>query len=879
VFVAEDTELGRHIALKEIQSQHADRTEYRQRFVLEAEITGGLEHPGIVPVYGLGTYADGRPFYAMRFIKGDNLRDALRRFHSNEPRKRRFEALAFRELLGRFVDVYQAVAYAHSRGVLHRDLKPGNIMLGKYGETLVVDWGLAKPVGRAESIADEDVTLRPRSGTESSHTVAGQAIGTPAYMAPEQAAGLLDKLGPASDIYSLGATLYEVLTGQASFTQADLAAVQRGDFVPPRRVVADVPRALEAICLKAMALKPDDRYASALDVAVDVEHWLADEPVSVHTEPAVARARRWARNHPGPVAGIAAAVLVGVVGLIASSVLLGEKNQQLRAANTKLDSANGELTQTNAQLVAARTDAEEKRDLALAARKRTREALDAMVSGATGDALTVQKELSPEQKTFLESVLGYYQEFAAEPGEDRESRERLAMAHYRLGTIRRRLGQAQDGAKVFRRCVELYEKLATDFPAVPEYRLKLARSRNKLGDLAHDLRRLADAETEFRQAIELLEMVAADFPSVPDYRSELSESHYLLGNCLSERRRVAEAAAEYRRAIELREKLAADFPAAPDYRSDLAASLSGLANLSFVEPDRGTEAEPEHRRAIELVEKLVADFPAKTSYRSALASIRYNLGVLLHLQPGRRAEAEPEYRRAVQLFEKLAADFPAVPSYRQYAARSRNNLGELLHDLGRADAEAEIRRAIELLEKLAADVPAVPDYRSDLAGSRNGLGNLLRDKGRLAEAEAEYRTALSLREKLAAEFPAIPCYRQQLLVSRLRLADLKARSGNHVQAIAEAEVVAGAKDVSAEILYEIAYVFSRSSVVAKDDAALADRYATRAVELLQQAFVKGYTDVAQMLQDADFAPLRSRPAYIDLLWDLADGPPLAKQST
>ena len=115
-------------------------------------MTGGLEHPGVVPVYGLGHYADGRPFYAMRFVQGDNLRDALRRLHAaKEPR---YDSLAFRQLLGRFVDVCQAVAYAHSRGVLHRDLKPGNIMLGKYGETLVVDWGLAKPTSRAECLSN-----------------------------------------------------------------------------------------------------------------------------------------------------------------------------------------------------------------------------------------------------------------------------------------------------------------------------------------------------------------------------------------------------------------------------------------------------------------------------------------------------------------------------------------------------------------------------------------------------------------------------------------------------------------------------------------------------------------------------------------------------
>ena len=156
VFVAEDQELHREVALKEIKKEYAREEVSRGRFVQEAEITGGLEHPGIVPVYGLGTYADGRPFYAMRFIKGDNLKAAIERFHATEPV--RFDSLEFRQLLGRFVDVCQAVAYAHSRGVLHRDLKPGNIMLGKFGETLVVDWGLAKVVGRS----DGDIAGRQR---------------------------------------------------------------------------------------------------------------------------------------------------------------------------------------------------------------------------------------------------------------------------------------------------------------------------------------------------------------------------------------------------------------------------------------------------------------------------------------------------------------------------------------------------------------------------------------------------------------------------------------------------------------------------------------------------------------------------------------------
>ena len=162
VSVALDQELDRPVALKEIQDRHADDLHSRSRFVQEAEITGKLEHPGIIPVYGLGHDASGRPFYAMRFIQGDSLKEAIAAFHGDEGLKR--DAVArgtrLRELLRRFTDVCNAIAYAHSRGVLHRDLKPGNIMLGPYGETLVVDWGLAKPLGQTADAAPAPETAR-----------------------------------------------------------------------------------------------------------------------------------------------------------------------------------------------------------------------------------------------------------------------------------------------------------------------------------------------------------------------------------------------------------------------------------------------------------------------------------------------------------------------------------------------------------------------------------------------------------------------------------------------------------------------------------------------------------------------------------------------
>ena len=331
VSVARDSELGREVALKELEANGAENEVSRRRFVREAEITGGLEHPGIVPVYGLGRYADGRPYYVMRLIRGETLQEAVESLHAGKA------GYTLRDLLTRFLAVCNTVAYAHSRGVIHRDLKPANVMLGPYGETLVVDWGLAKVIGRPgdpSEATEETLQVSGNGGGDHATTREGSALGTPAYMSPEQAGGRVDEQSTATDVYGLGATLYAILTGQAPVEEGAaeevLEKVRQGDWPAPRHVKSGVPRALDAICHKALALKQEDRYASVLALASDVEHWLAGEPVGAYRDPATARLRRWVRRRKTAVASIAALVMTAAVGLTVGLLAVGQERDRGR---------------------------------------------------------------------------------------------------------------------------------------------------------------------------------------------------------------------------------------------------------------------------------------------------------------------------------------------------------------------------------------------------------------------------------------------------------------------------------------------------------------------------------------------------------------------
>jgi eukaryotic-like serine/threonine-protein kinase len=270
VYTASDRELDRPVALKVLNAlpEHA---EARDRLVKEARVIARLEHPGIVPVHDAGVLPDGRLFYAMKLVRGKRLDEGIGR------------ATALAERLQLFQKICDAVAFAHAHGVLHRDLKPQNVMLGAFGEVLVMDWGLAKEI---EAPQRPSANGTGGEGVSSDQTAHGTVLGTPGYMAPEQARGESCLIDQRSDVYALGAILYFLLTGRAPIDQPLTNTRKAGEshLIPPRRFDQSIPRSLEAICRKALAFERAERYAGAAELSGDIADFLAGRRVSAYPE-------------------------------------------------------------------------------------------------------------------------------------------------------------------------------------------------------------------------------------------------------------------------------------------------------------------------------------------------------------------------------------------------------------------------------------------------------------------------------------------------------------------------------------------------------------------------------------------------------------------
>lgn len=338
IWLAEDEHIGRQVAFKCIRG---DKEQALERFFAEAQVTGQLEHPGIVPVHELGQDQDGKPFYVMRMIHGRTLKDVIAECHAANKRGEADEELRWLRLLGIVISLCRTISFAHSRGVIHRDLKPDNVMVGQYGEAFVLDWGLCKLSGHPDPRATEStLPVRLSGGHGSTATQDGEVVGSPLYMSPEMADGRIAEEDVRTDVYLLGATLYEVLTNRpprGGSTQQEIVELARtSPPVPPRKINPRVSPALEAICLKAMSYRSDDRYETAQEVADEIERYLAGEPVKAYPEPILRRSWRWAVKRR---AAVGRGALVVALLMVAAASALAWRNAANAAADSRRKAA------------------------------------------------------------------------------------------------------------------------------------------------------------------------------------------------------------------------------------------------------------------------------------------------------------------------------------------------------------------------------------------------------------------------------------------------------------------------------------------------------------------------------------------------------------
>jgi tetratricopeptide (TPR) repeat protein/tRNA A-37 threonylcarbamoyl transferase component Bud32 len=856
VYVARDQQLHRIVALKRIKRDHAADQDKRARFVVEAEITGRLEHPGIVPVYGLGTYDDGRPFYAMRFIRGDNLKSAIEQFHQAEEKGRDpgERMLALFKLLRRFLDVCNAIDYAHSRGVLHRDLKPGNIMLGKFGETLVVDWGLAKSVGRPEAVPMsptlDDRTLVPQSGSDLRETALGARLGTPAYMSPEQAAGKIDTLGPASDVYSLGATLYCLLTGRAPFIDHDMAdllhKVERGEFPPPRRLKGWVDPALEAISLKAMATDPAGRYNTPRALADDVEHWLADEPVSAWREPVRRRLRRWGRRHRLLVTSLAATLVVAVAALAVGDVLIARQRDR---AERNLGFARTVVEEMYTQVAAKLDD---------------------------------QEQMDDYQREILEKALKFYGRFALPQSRDPSVRLEAGQISVRVGEIRHRLGQGDAAQGAYRQAIDVLSRLASDHPVELGPRDSLAQAEFGLATFFKDNDLWQECLAEAGKAVAIWAALAVERPGDAGYRQRQAECAGILAEAYQHLGRLDETDQQNRTALGLAEGLAKEHPDSNASRYLLGNLLYSSARPRWIRRDElGHEANL--ARALSIFAALVRQNPKVKKYRVAMGECYLSLGNA-YLSLKRFAECQLADERGLAIFEGLANEH-------SQCIHCKLNLARIFdvrqtHSLVKGDqqdAALWAGRAIEAYRLLARPEVGRLRARRHLCAALENRAEIWTRLGRYAEALADYEEVLALfseAQKLDPdEGPEVLDLYHALTKSRLGDLSALARLGEQVRVTLRARTGIGAGYWMT--YFDAACVHAALARLGQSDQAKtlverqrdAEHDLDRTLELLEKSRetgeFSGMIRLDEVRRERLLDPLRSNPRFQLLLMDLA----------
>jgi len=843
VYKARDTQLGRVVALKTITEIGASKSDQIGRFLDEAQAAARLQHPNIITVHAIGQH-QGRPYFALEFVEGGDLKKRL----ADKPMAPR-QAAELVEILAR------AVQAAHKAGIIHRDLKPSNILLTGEGVPKVSDFGLAKLLGG-----------------DSARTESGQVVGTPSYMAPEQAEGRSKKVGPAADGYSLGAILYEALTGRPPFlgdTQIEtLRLVSTTEPVPPRQSRPDVPPDVETICLKCLQKEPAKRYASAQALADDLRRFLDGRPIVARPVGLWERSWRWCSRNP---------LVAGLAGAVVATLFLGTTISIWQAVRVTGAQRAARLAEAATQKV--RDSAERSRDRALGA---TRMLFD------NGRDLMLTEEMRPFRKALSLVAVPESQALVQELKGDPPAESQLVEAYISLAKAQRENDERAAAIDSARKAVDLAESLFRRDRSL-RFGLSLGFALQQLSVISADRGALVAAA---RRSTATFRTLIAEHPD-GDHRgwlamialndSNIGYTEFLNG-------RYSESL-EFLRAARAGYESASNPGNPPPATLDHSARNDLYLGQACRTVKRFDEAIAADKRAADIYRKLIEDHPTQFEYAWQLYLAQREVAVA-NVDAAKWHDAFAEYETARKTLKTMGLNYGGVvsrmASIQGALAVADFNLSEAYENADpvryAGPMRAVISEAYEICAKLSLVLQPFPrDLRKIYAQSCFGMADYQEEDGANPDLDL-IRKSEQLWEEILLDDPGNNEARGFLVIVRRKLADELADRGRFDEASRRRSQSLSSARGKPELLYQIATVYVlNAGFVGKWPTKLdirrlearRRRFLEDAVSMLREARAAGLKDLGRLRNEPTFASIRSTPEFKAILTDLVFADPFA----
>jgi len=808
VYKAWQVGLKRVVALKVIRADAYAHQGAAARFHAEAEAAARFQHPNIVQVFEVGEH-EGMGYLVLEYVAGGGLDRKLSASLPDPPHS-----------AGLIETLARAIHFAHQRGIVHRDLKPANVLLTEEGIPKITDFGLAKLLERDQGL-----------------TQIGELLGTPSYMAPEQIRGMPRQITPATDVYALGAILYEMLTGRPPFKGttplSTLDQVSSHEPLAPGRIQRHTPRDLETICLKCLAKDPRRRYGTAWELADDLRRFLDRQPILARPTPLWERAWKWSRRRPG-----AAGVLFFVVAATLLSAVVG--------------------VYYNARLRAAARAARAAEQAAGASAKAADRQRNAALNSLKELVFNVQEKLGQTPATrsirqgVLNSAIAGLEEIARSTAESTPDLSQ-AVAHQKLGDIFRVIGRSGDARRHYDRSRDLAEALLAPAPDDLAVAEDLYQTYMGLGLLSITSRQYDDAKDQFRRVVDIAEAMSAN-PAHDGGRQGLIEAYLQLGRAYSFALEYQTAETWFRKMQDLAAQWVALEPANNQAKDLLASSYRKLGDLQKFSRDYGA-ARQDYLRAISIGRQILTDEPGNSPFKEHLGVALDDLAGVARdqHQPG---EARQLFREAQRLFSELVQADPQHFESRSKQLHTQLNLARL------EEHEAHFAQAAELFRTILDQV------------------NRLKRAGRLEDRHDAYADTRALTTEIAfceaapRALADTDFARSQPVIVSARLLLLKARTPANqkdprsLTAVGEAlialepETAEDSFDVARHLAFFITDLdLGRwPELTGPERQSLRDRCADRGVQLLSQAVAKGHRERA-LFDSPELSPLRKHARY------------------